>query len=68
MDFVYAIIQLSIRAKWEKGYTIYWQGDIAESFFFIFEGSIKLMAPNGQTFKRYFAGETVGESDSLLGE
>lgn len=47
---------------------IYKQGEIAESFFFIYSGSINMLTGFGDEFMRYGEGDTIGESDCILGE
>jgi CRP-like cAMP-binding protein len=51
-----------------KDMPIYKQGEIAESFFFIYRGSINMLTGFGDEFMRYNVGDTIGESDCILGE
>ena len=68
LEFVWALVQLSNRQKWERDEVIYAQGDIAETFFFIYRGTVKMYGKSGKTVIKYGRGDTIGESDGLLGE
>ena len=52
--------------KYDKDDPVYWQAEVAEEFYMIYEGRVKLFAQNGCSFMSYSAGKTVGDSDALL--
>ena len=54
--------------KWAQDDPIYWKGDIAESIYFIFKGSVRLVTENGVTFTAYKAGDIIGDSEALFGD
>ena len=68
LDFVWGLVKFANRNKWDREDLIYNQGDIAESLFFIYRGKVKLKGKSGKTVIKYRQGDTIGESDSLLGE
>jgi CRP-like cAMP-binding protein len=68
LDFVWGLVKFANRNKWDREDLIYNQGDIAESLFFIYRGKVKLKGKSGKTAVKYRQGDTIGESDSLLGE
>jgi CRP-like cAMP-binding protein len=42
-EFVWALVQKVSRMKWAKDDPIYWKDDIAESFYLIYKGSVKML-------------------------
>lgn len=53
--------------KWAQDDPIYWKGDIAESIYMIFKGSVRLVTENGVTFTVFKQGDIIGDSEALFG-
>jgi hypothetical protein len=66
--FVLQVLQKADRYNWGRHEVIYQQGDLAESFYLIEEGSVCLFSRAGAPFQEYTSGSTLGESDALLTE
>jgi CRP-like cAMP-binding protein len=52
--------------KWAQDDPIYWKGDIAESIYMIYKGSVRMMTENGVQFIIYKRGEIIGDSEALF--
>lgn len=65
-EFVWALVQQVSRMKWAKDDPIYWKGDISESIYMIYKGSVKMMTENGVQFTVYKRGDIIGDSEALF--
>ena len=68
MEMIWSMVQYSDQREWYKDEVIFQQNDIADSFYLIYRGEVKMVGKTGQKFMTYKQGETIGDSDALLGE
>lgn len=64
-EFLISFLQHIDYIRWDKDQMVYREGDIAESFFMIESGSVRLFSKLGEPFATYTEGDTFGESDLL---
>lgn len=67
-EFVWAVVQVAMKMKYEKDDTIFWPNDFSDVFFMIYKGQVSLFAQNGHVFITYGEGDLLGDSDALLNE
>lgn len=66
-DCVWGIVKALKKINYEKGDTIYLDGDLSEHLFIIHKGTVKLYADNGYPFSQYKSGMHFGDADLLCG-
>lgn len=54
--FVWKMVQMLRKIKFDKDDVIYWEGDFSEEIYFIKTGKVKLYAKNGFPFYSYKEG------------
>jgi CRP-like cAMP-binding protein len=55
-----------LKISYERGNTIYTDGEFSDYIYLIDSGSIKLYADNGLVFGSYRGGDTLGDNDVLV--